>query len=348
MPQDTDPQKLPTLPPPRLIARGIQAFILFSILGVVLAIWWRSPADPREVAQTLDWGIAALLLPLVGVDFLLGGLRYSLFFDGRILSRVTLWNCLRANWANIFLGAVTPCQTGGGPAQIYMLWRGGATIPEATLIAMVNFAATLVFFICSAVVALVALPPDLFGPALTPLLRLGFAVVTGATLIVLLLLLRPRVGVTLLRAVPGRRLRARVQALREGGRGASEEACRRLRSERKALLLLTCLITIVLFSNKYLIGYVIAQALHQSSPLLTFVGLHSIHYFLIYFAPTPGASGISEVSSVMLMEKIMSKESLVLYAVVWRVFTTVLGALIGGVILLLEFQQQARRERHPG
>lgn len=316
--------------------------MIFSLLGVLLAATWRTPTGLRELARTLDWKTATLVLPLVGIDFLLGGLRYSLYLDGRILSRVTLWDCMRANWANIFLGAVTPCQTGGGPAQIYMLWRGGARVPEAMLVAMVNFAATLVFFIVSAVTALLAVPPTLFGPGLAPLLRIGFVVIVAATGLVLALLFRPRIAGRLLALVPGARWRARLMTGLETSLIVYESSFRRLRRERRALLALSCLLTIVLFANKYLVGYIIARALQQDAPWPLFIGLHCIHYFLIYFAPTPGASGISEFSSVLLMERIMSRDSLVLYAVAWRIFTTVIGAVIGGAVLLLEFQRQAR------
>jgi uncharacterized protein (TIRG00374 family) len=101
--------------------------------------------------------------------------------------------------------------------------------------------------------------------------------------------------------------------------------------------------TLTLFFNKYLIGYVIVLALQQNVDFAIFIGLQIIHFFLIYFAPTPGASGIAEVSSVWLMERVMSAEILIIYAVAWRFFTTHLGALIGSFVILLETRSLTKK-----
>ncbi len=102
---------------------------------------------------------------------------------------------------------------------------------------------------------------------------------------------------------------------------------------------LTIIATQVLFFNKYLMGYVIARSIGQEVPFETFIGLQIIQLLLIYFAPTPGASGVAELSSVWLMGKLMPPSLLLIYAVLWRLATTVFGAVIGGVVLLHEFRE---------
>ena len=82
----------------------------------------------------------------------------------------------------------------------------------------------------------------------------------------------------------------------------------------------------------------IARALGQSVPYGVFLGLQCVQLGLIYFAPTPGASGVAELSSLWLMEKVMPRELLVVYTILWRFFTTVLGAVIGGFILLVDMR----------
>ena len=87
-------------------------------------------------------------------------------------------------------------------------------------------------------------------------------------------------------------------------------------------------------------GYVVARTLGQNVPLGLFIGVQIIQLFLIYSAPTPGASGVAELSCVWLLGTMMPTEALLLYVVLWRFTTTVLGAIIGGAVLLHELHRE--------
>ena len=338
----------PLLPSPRVIRRGVQAFILFSVVGTLLGIWWERPANIGEILADLKWQFAFLLIPLVALDFWLGGLRYRLFFDGKTMPYVSLWNCMRSNWANMFLGAVTPFQTGGGPAQIYVLWRKGVPVADSLLISTVNMVATLTFFLISSLLVLNWIPPGLFGENFTSVFRTGFAVVTCMVGMLLLLLFFPKIAHLLLRKIfgllPGKteaaanrrrafliRIDKELQRFQLGFRSI-------VRHNKKGIVF-TIIATQVLFFNKYLMGYVIAHSIGQEVPFQIFIGMQIIQLLLIYFAPTPGASGVAELSSVWLMGKLMPGPLLLVYVVLWRLVTTVFGAIIGGVVLLREFRE---------
>jgi glycosyltransferase 2 family protein len=340
----------PALPPSRVLVRGVQGFIAISILAIVLGIYWKG--RPHLAATQIRWEWALLLLPLIALDYILGGYRYSLFFDGKILPRISLWNCMRSNWGNIFMGAATPFQTGGGPAQLYLLWRSGARLSDGILISMVTFAATLTFFLVSAVGAILLLPHDALGAATGPYIRAGFATVGGIAALVLLVLIFPRVGLLLikvaLRLVPGHGPRVTAWRERHAAQAADglthfHDAMARILRFKGWSLPVVVAATLVLFFNKYLMGYAIARTLGQHVPFGTFLGLQIIQLFLIYFAPTPGASGVAELSSVWLMKSVMSESVLIVYSILWRFATTVLGAIIGGFVLLLDVRGGGRK-----
>ena len=335
----------PSPPSLKTVVRGVLWFLLFSASGLALAIWWKKPAGFNVFLEHLQGTSLVLLVPLVGADYLLGGLRYRLFFDGKILPKISLWDCMRSNWANIFMGAITPFQTGGGPAQLYILWRCGAKISQAALVSIINFLSTLFFFQIAGLIAILFLPSDLFGSDLTPILRAGFLVVAGITVLVLLVLIFPTAGLSatrlLFRVIPPRftrlhALRDRLLTVLGSGIQQFRSDFSQIRRRHRMLLLVVLIATSALFFNKFLIGYVIARSLQQAVPWGTFVGLQILQFFLIYFAPTPGASGIAEFSSTWFLEPIMSADLLVFFAVTWRFFTTVLGAILGGLVLLLD------------
>ena len=336
------------LPSRKAIIRGIQAFIVFSALGTLLSLWWKRPAGLESVLAGLDLRFLLLLAPLIGLDYWLGGLRYRLFLNGRHFPNVSLLDCMRSNWANMFMGAATPFQTGGAPAQIYFLWRRGVQVADSLLISTVNLSATLVFFMLSSLVALFWIPVEIFGENFTPVFRLGFVVIGGIAGTILLVLFFPKAAHTVLEKLLGwlplrgeraRTIRTKLLARVDAETQRFGDGFRTILRQNKTGLVLTIIATLVLFSNKYLMGYVIARAMGQEVPFDVFIGLQVIQLLLIYFAPTPGASGVAELSSVWLMGKLMPESMLLIYAVLWRFFTTIIAAIIGGFVLLKEVQK---------
>jgi len=340
------------LPSSKILVRGIQGFIIFSLAGTLLGIWWKRPAGLEDFLSRMEWRFIFILIPLVGLDYLVGGLRYRLYFDGKILPHVSLWNCMRSNWANMFMGAATPFQTGGGPTQLYILWRCGATVADGILSSLINFTATLVFFLIASVTALLLLPPDLFGENFAPLLKTGFIAIGGVAGLMLLVLLFPQLGMRMIKKIfvllPMRgekflAFRGRLLSRLEAETQRFGSGFQKIIREKKWALAVTVIATLILFSNKYVMGYVIARMLGQNVPFGIFLGLQIVQLLVIYFAPTPGASGVAELSSVWLMGKLMPESLLLIYTVLWRLATTMIGAAIGGAVLLLDVRHWAER-----
>lgn len=338
---------------PASLYRGAQWFIIFTVAGLGVAIWWKTPGNILLFEGEIKWAFAVLLIPLVGIDYLLGGIRFRLFFDGTILPDISLWDCMRSNWANIFMGAVTPFKTGGGPAQIYILWRSGAKISDILLVSLITFSATLFFFIAASIITLYILPGNLFNSSMENVIQGGFIVVGGVSAIIIFFLLFPSTVQALIfyvfRPIPfrfirleGLRDRLLKELMYETQRFRNGFA--RIKKEKRGAILATLMLTLALFFNKFIIGYLIGWALYQGIPFGAFVGLQIITYFLNYFAPTPGASGLEELTSVWLMEAVMPKDILVLFTILLRFFTTILGAFLGCVVLLADFRKQIVRQ----
>jgi uncharacterized protein (TIRG00374 family) len=351
IPLESSPAKSALLPSTRVLVRGIQGFLIFSLAGTLFGIWWKRPAGVEDFLLHLEWRLVFILVPLIGLDYLVGGLRHRLYFDGKVLPYVSLWNCMRANWAQMFMGAATPFN-GGGPAQFYILWRCGAAVADAILIALINFTATLVFFLVASVAALLLLPPELFGENIAPLVKAGFIAVGSVAGLIILILLFPQPGMRLIKKIfallPFRRekfLARRDRLLRklEAETQRFEAGFQKIIREKKWALAVTVLATVSLFFNKYVMGYIIARMLRQDVPFGIFLGLQIFQFLVIQFAPTPGASGVAELSSVWLMEKLMPASLLLIYAVLWRFAATVLAAAIGGAVLLLDVRHWAQK-----
>lgn len=333
------------MPSGKVIRGGVQAFILCSMAGTLLSMWWKRPAGITTLLSGMDWHLMLLLPPMIYLDYWLGGWRYRLFLNGNELPYVSQWDCMRSNLANMFMGAATPFQTGGGPAQLYVLWRKGVRVADGLLVSVVNYVATLVFFLLASIAALAWLPDNLFDENFTTVFRSGFAVIAGVVALVLIILLLPQTGMVIIRGFLNllplgkeRKEKWRAKAMDETQR--FHEGFRSIVRHNKRGLALTIVATLLLYLNKYCIGYVILTAMGQHVEPDVFIGIQIIQLLLLYFAPTPGASGLAELSSVWLMGSLLPESLLVMYAVLQRLFTTVLAALIGGIVLIQEVKKK--------
>jgi uncharacterized protein (TIRG00374 family) len=254
------------------------------------------------------------------------------------------------------MGAITPFQTGGGPAQLYILWRNGAKISQGALVSLINFSATLIFFQIASLAAIFVIPSMLFSETFTNLMRTGFMVIFLLTGLIINILIFPRIGYQLIRIIfsllPLKllklyNLRNRLLDTLSMEIEHFREIFRTILRENKHYLIIIIISTIILFFNKYIVGYVVAVSLSPGIDFEVFIGLQIVQYFLVYFAPTPGASGLAEISSTWLMQTIMSAEVLVFFAIIYRFLTTILGGIIGGIIMLLDLKAWAKSSQ-PG
>lgn len=102
-----------------------------------------------------------------------------------------------------------------------------------------------------------------------------------------------------------------------------------------AALAATFVFLLALFS----FPFVLLQALGHELDWLLVVGRTAATTLAMYFAPTPGASGVAEGAFAWLFSDLIPASQLVLVTVVWRALTIHLGMLIG----LFAMQQELAR-----
>jgi uncharacterized protein (TIRG00374 family) len=327
----------------RHIIKGFRLFVLLSILGFAAVFFLTTTADSLEALQTFKPEFLLLALFLVLVDFLLGGMRIYVFFTKQILKKVGLFDCIKANLANIFVAAVTPSNTGGGPAQLYILNRKGVPLSGAISVSLINFFSSMFFFFLGFLVVFFFTNGGIFPKGLAYLIRYSFLVFSLVSVLGVFLLIKPE-SLSFLFRIFSWGAKIIWKKDREKQQKASEkfqDQVVQLRfylqhffHKEKLILLVSFLLTIAIYFNKYLIAYVILKGLGLEVGFMQVMYLQIIQFFILYFSPTPGASGIAEVSSVSLMSTIIPTGYLPVFAVLWRFFVTYLGVACGGWITL--------------
>jgi uncharacterized membrane protein YbhN (UPF0104 family) len=85
-------------------------------------------------------------------------------------------------------------------------------------------------------------------------------------------------------------------------------------------------------ANKLLAGYVALRTLGLHTNFVDILLLQTFITFLLYFAPTPGSSGLAELLSAAVMKIYVQPPELPTYTLVWR-FINSYATVIAGSLL---------------
>ncbi len=333
------------------IFRGLKIFILLTLVS--LAMIFLTKASRESLRAMIEFRRTYLVLALLlsCMDLFLGGLRIHVFFTKKILKKVSLLDCVRANLANMFVAAVTPSQTGGGPAQLYILNRAGAPLSGAMSVSIINFFSSLFFFLISVLFISVTLPRAVIDLKLDQLVRYGIVIVVLVLGTVVFLVIKPELLNWLLQKITA--ISGHIWK-KNRGRKISEKITQQViqfkdyiylfLTRERATLFLSFGITVILYLNKYLIAYVILKGLDLSPSLWDVFFVQTLQFFLLYFSPTPGSAGAAEVSSAFLMSKLVPLHQLPVFVVLWRFFVTYVGVTLGGWITIKDLNEFFREK----
>jgi len=336
------------------ILKGFRLFVLLSVLGFAVIFLFTVSRESVHALRSLKVEYLFLVLFMVLADFYLGGLRIYVFFTKEILKKVSLLDCAKANLANIFVAAVTPSNTGGGPGQLYILNRRGVPLSGAISVSVINFFSSLVFFLLGFIVVFLFTKEGIFAKSLTYLVRYSFLTFFVILLSTAFLIIRPeslkflfRISAKII-GIFWKKDKEKQKKLLE----KFEDQVVQLRfytrhffQKEKLILFVSFLITILIYCNKYAMAYVIVKGLGLNVSFLQVMYLQIIQFFILYFSPTPGASGIAEVSSVSLMSTIIPTAYLPIFAILWRFFTNYVGVTLGAWIMLKDLDQHFKEKQ---
>ena len=97
-------------------------------------------------------------------------------------------------------------------------------------------------------------------------------------------------------------------------------------------LLLAILISAPSHANKLLAGYVTLRVLGIPADFSDVLLLQTFITFMLYFAPTPGASGIAELISAAVMSLYVPRELTPSYTLIWRFINSYATVIVGSLL----------------
>lgn len=321
------------------LIRGVLFFTLCTLGGLCLIFLWSGVQDIGDVLRTMRVETLLLACLCMFADWLCGSLRFHIFVS-KMAPKVRFADSLRANLATLCVSGVTPFQT-GGIGHLYIFTRTGVPLSAAMTTGIICFLCTLSILMLAAGYVLWLNPPFL-PRGITLVSRYSLLVFTLVFTGFLLLLLKPQIiqaplkglGAFLGNWFPSigtlfERITVRLETLIT----EHQAFTRMFISHHKGTCLLSLLLTIGFFACRFVGGYVVVKALGGSATLWEMCAAGMILNFVTLFAPSPGASGIAEITSVLLMRNLIRPELVGLWTLLTRFFTIYCAVGIGGVVL---------------
>lgn len=332
------------------VRRGIRLFLALTIVGMVFVLYRSSFAGSVESLSGFRWPYLLLALALAVADWFLAGLRIYVFAV-KLQPGIRFLGCVRSGLANIFMGGVTPSQTGGGPGQIYVLYREGMPALDATVVSFLGvFLGTVLFLPICSFLFLALLRPVSVDPRLRYLILVSMIIFTLLILLAAAGLLAPSLVKRTVRSTAGlipalgRRLR------RKGHLDSADELVNRYNAmmrfflgRGKSALAAGFALSALIFFNKFTIAWVVLRGMGIAAPYLEVVYAQLVLIMIFYFAPSPGAAGLAEISAAEVMMGIVPAGSMGAYVILWRLFTLLVG-LGAGALVMMRYLYGGRRE----
>src|SRR5437879_441999 len=331
---------------PRLLRRGLELFAVISFLGVVVVLVFFGQDLEGFVAgrTSLGCGWMVVALALASMDWFGGGTR--LWVVARHVHPGVRWrDMVIAGGMSAWAAYLTPFQTGAGPTMMWAMRRAGVRLPEAMTSTFMTFVATVAFFALAGPLAIylgagksLAEHNVVLGITYYDLFRTSLTIfgVLGVLMLVAMVFpvwLRDAVHWLATRLERrNARVAARIDHLREGIDRAHE--CLVAFGSPKGWLALfwAVLLSGPSHANKLLAGYVALRTLGLHTNFVDILLLQTFITFLLYFAPTPGSSGLAELLSAAVMNISVQPPELPTYTLVWRFINSYATVIVGSLL----------------
>ena len=325
------------------IRTGLLVFLGISVVSAIVILFLTADPGTWTGLRRMRPAFLVLACALMVAQWSLNAVRFRILVNS-LGNDVSFATSLKAFLTNIFLGAVTPSQTGGGPMQIFVLNRAGVPVSKAFAGCLMGAVLTVVCLVSSALTVLLTSPGlrAEFGPRMTGIL-ISAVIVFGTLVIVFILsvtrtdIVKRLIGRVLLGVMRAFRIERRMGFTKRvlGGVDQYRESMAVFARARKSRIVSALLITMLAIATNALIAPVLLSGLNIEYNLAKIYPAQFILFFVAYFGPTPGASGIAEFSNYWLLNTLSIQPNMLgVYTVLWRFFTIFIGVTVGGLVVL--------------
>ncbi|MEK7400445.1 MAG: flippase-like domain-containing protein [Candidatus Poribacteria bacterium] len=325
------------------IKLGLTIFLAISIVSAIVILYLDVDKNTWSALRQVKpiYGLLAGILMLI--QWLLNGLRFQILVNS-FEEKVGFWTSFNAFMANLFMSAMTPSQSGGGPLQIYVLNKAGMPVAKAFAGCLMGAVLTVVCLVISSI-SILLFRHDIrlgFGHHMGSVITIVFLFFFLLTALFLLSIFKIRFvkrvfGKMTLRFSHSTKSKRKFSLTKRLMRGLDQYSkCMIIFAKaKKYRVFVAGLLTMGCICANCATAPVMLKGLSVGQDALQVFFVQFIIFFISYFSPTPGGSGFAEFSNYWIMASVNIEQNLLgVYTLIWRFFTSFLGVGIGGLIVL--------------
>ena len=326
------------------LKKGLIIFILLAF-GMGALIIFRS-VDHETIRSLLAANKLKLLLALfvVFIAWVCDAGRFcALAFAAH--EHVSFSMGIVLTWLNYFGSAVTPMQSGGGPFQVYALYTRGIPVGKGIAITLMRTMLTILILTLAVPIALILDPDILVGsPFLKGVVYYVFAFIIASWVFVVYTIMRPetikklsRSFVMLLRKFKFLNSRKRVIKLTQWLDREIDNYILNFRlvfNTGKFWLCVAIILSVLHLLALFTVLPVLMSAVGLPFKYVQTIAVQAVFMFILYFVPTPGASGVAEGGGALLYSILMPENMAGIMSIICRFFTDYISIFMGVIVVI--------------
>ena len=325
------------------VQKSFTIFVIIVVLSIVGVLFLSIDASTFAMLKNADVGFLLCAAGLVALGWTLDTCKFMTLARAAG-EKLSFKSTIAVVWINYFGCAITPMQSGGGPFQIYLLYKNGVCVGKSVAITLVR-TIQILFLLALVVPFSLLADPEMLKRYVYMRWYVCYVVIfiTLCAFLLVVSVIRPQwmkhwVNVILVWVKRLGILKSRY--LLHAARWVSREIdayntnIKLFTSTGKCWLLLS-----IFFAIIHLIVYMsvmpcLIKAAGFNVNYVQCLLAESLLLFMLYFVPTPGASGAAEGGAVAVFGLFVPWSVAGVMAVTWRLLSEYTGVALGTLIVV--------------
>jgi uncharacterized protein (TIRG00374 family) len=336
----------------KLSTRGWFALTLLFSLSVIIIIFVTT-FNKETIGYILSFNLLFLGLAILFRFFalVLWGIRIQLM-SGSLGYRVHLPYCVNMVLAGLLAGTITPGQVGGEPVRVHELYRAGVRIGDATAVVIMERVLDGIILTVMGILIMTMMTRFIwstFSPALIILVIIAWLFLISFLLIPVFAIRYPeKTKSLLLRLINwlAPRLFRSSASHQEITERADHEidnlftSMTRFTGTARRGLIAGGIVTGLFWISEFLVASVIMMGLGLGPFILESFFFQILIALIMMIPLTPGASGVTELSTSSLYALIIPSGMIGIFVILWRFVTFYLNIILGAVAGFAIFKRE--------
>lgn len=325
------------------VKKSFSIFVIIVVLSIVGVLFFSIDASTFAMLGDADLKLLACAAALVVLMWFLDAFKFMTLARAAG-EKLSLRCTLSVVWINYFGSAITPMQSGGGPFQVYLLYRNGVSVGKSIAITLVRTLQVLFLLAMVAPFAMVAEPDLLQKYSYLRWYACYVAIfIGGCAFLLVVSIARPRWIKRWVNAVLvwGNKIGfLKSKYLLRAARWINHEITtyndniKLFTSTGKGWFALSALLAAAHLITYMSIMPCLILAAGFNVNYIQCILAESLLLFMLYFIPTPGASGAAEGGAIAVFGLFVPWSVAGVMAVTWRILSEYTGIAIGTFIVV--------------